>query len=50
MFHLHLWKVLSQVASAQCNARVYMFTFLLDRSRDEREDSRSRIAPDEPRS
>ncbi len=31
MFHLNLWKVLSDVASAQCNARVYSVTFLLER-------------------
>ncbi len=31
MFHLNLWKVLSDVASAQCNARVYSVTFLLGR-------------------
>jgi hypothetical protein len=31
MFHLNLWKVLSDVASAQCNARVYLVTFLLER-------------------
>jgi len=31
MFHLSLWKVLSDVAAAQCNARVYSVIFLLER-------------------
>lgn len=35
MFHLRLWKMLSEVASAHCNARVYMLNFLLDRNKGE---------------
>lgn len=33
MFHLRLWRELSEFASAQCNARVYMLTFMLDKNR-----------------
>ncbi|MFZ5674452.1 MAG: hypothetical protein ACOZAM_15960 [Pseudomonadota bacterium] len=35
MFHLRLWKMLAEVASAHCNARVYMLTFMLDRRKNE---------------
>lgn len=31
MFHLHVWKVLAEVAAAGCNARLFTVTFLLDR-------------------
>lgn len=42
MFHLKLWKVLSDVAAAQCNARVYSVTFLLERRKGEHEYGESR--------
>lgn len=33
MFHLRLWRALSEFASAHCNARVYMLTFMLEKNR-----------------
>lgn len=33
MFHRRLWKVLSEVAAAHCNARVYMLNVMLDRNK-----------------
>jgi hypothetical protein len=45
MFHLNLWKVLSDVASAQCNARVYSVTFLLGRRKGTPEHGESLEAP-----
>lgn len=52
MFHLRLWKMLSEVASAQCNARVYMLSFLLDRHKVEadRTERREQSPADEGRS
>lgn len=43
MFHLHVWKVLAEVAAASCNARLFTVTYLLDRHK--RADDRREVEP-----